>query len=48
MALPLSGDGDALTLLAISGGMPVDLFGEWNGFTLTPLSVQADGVLVGL
>jgi hypothetical protein len=47
-ALPLSGDGDALPLLAISGGTPVDVFGEWDGFTLTPLSVQADGVLVGL
>ncbi|HZQ76718.1 MAG TPA: SWIM zinc finger family protein [Acidimicrobiia bacterium] len=47
-ALPLSADGDALTLLAISGGRPVDLFGEWDGFALTPLSVMADGALVGL
>ncbi len=47
-ALPLSGDGDVLTLLAISGGAPVDVFGEWDGFVLTPLSVEADGALVGL
>jgi hypothetical protein len=47
-ALPLSGDGDALTLLAVSGGTPVDVFGEWDGFALTPLSVQSGGVLVGL
>jgi hypothetical protein len=47
-ALPLSGDGDALTLLSVSGGAPVGVFGEWDGFALTPLSVQADGVLVGL
>jgi hypothetical protein len=47
-ALPVSGDGDSLTLLAISGGAPVDVFGEWDGFAFTPLSVQSDGVLVGL
>jgi len=47
-ALPLSGDGDVLTLLAVSGGAPVDVFGEWDGFALTPLSVRSGGVLVGL
>jgi hypothetical protein len=47
-ALPLSGDSDLLSLLALSGGHPVDLFGEWDGFDLTPLSVHADGALVGL
>jgi len=47
-ALPLSGDGAVLTLLAISGGRPVDLFGEWDGSALAPLSVLADGALVGL
>jgi hypothetical protein len=47
-ALPLSADSDVLTLLALSGGEPVDVFGEWNGRALTPLSVHAEGVLVGL
>ena len=32
-------------LLALSGGHPLMLFGEWNGETLTPLSVWADGAL---
>ncbi len=30
-------------LRAVSGGHPVALFGEWNGETLTPLSVWAEG-----
>lgn len=47
-ALRLSGDSDVLSLLALSGGEPVDLFGEWNGRALTPLSVHAEGALVGL
>jgi len=47
-ALPLRGDGGVLTLLAVSGGAPVDVFGEWDGFALTPLSVRSGGVLVGL
>jgi hypothetical protein len=47
-ALPLSTDIDVLTLLALSGGEPVDVFGEWNGRALTPLSVHAEGALVGL
>ncbi len=29
-------------MLAISGGRPIDLFGEWNGETLLPLSVWND------
>ena len=40
--------GDVLSLLALSGGEPVDVFGEWDGFSLTPLSLQAEGTLVGL
>jgi hypothetical protein len=47
-ALPLSPQSDVLGLLALSGGHPVDLFGEWDGFALTPLSVHAEGSLVGL
>jgi len=47
-ALPLSETGDWLSLLALSGGGPVDLFAEWDGFSLNPLSVGADGVLVSL
>jgi hypothetical protein len=30
-------------LLAVSGGHPVDLFGEWDGRSLLPLSVWAEG-----
>jgi hypothetical protein len=30
-------------LLAVSGGHPVTLFGEWDGAALLPLSVWADG-----
>src|SRR5439155_27086462 len=47
-SLPLAPDGDALPLLALSGGHPVDLFAEWDGFSLTPLSVLTDGALVAL
>jgi hypothetical protein len=47
-ALPLSPEGPVLPLLAVSGGHPIDLFAEWDGFTLTPLSVLADGALVAL
>ena len=47
-ALPLSAQSDVLSLLALSGGEPVDVFGEWDGFSLTPLSLQAEGTLVGL
>jgi hypothetical protein len=31
------------TLLALSGGHPIDIFCEWNGSTLWPLSVYAEG-----
>ena len=39
--LPLAGN-DHWMLHAIGGGHPVTLFGEWNGCTLTPLSVWAN------
>ena len=41
MTLPLAGN-DHWTLYAVGGGRPVTLFGEWNGRTLTPLSIWAD------
>ena len=47
-SLPLSPDVDVLPLLALSGGHPVDLFAEWDGFALTPLSAAAEGTLVAL
>jgi SWIM zinc finger len=46
--LPLSAAGDHLSLLALSGGHPVDLFAEWDGFSLAPLSVATEGALVSL
>lgn len=40
-SLPLGGGERArLTLLAVSGGQPVTLFGEWNGAALTPLTLR--------
>jgi hypothetical protein len=33
-------------LLAVSGGRPVGLFGEWDGETLWPMSASADGEMV--
>ena len=45
-ALPLSEGRDWLSLLALSGGEPVDLFAEWDGFAFNPLSVRAEGALV--
>lgn len=41
-ALPLAGD-DHWRLLAISGGRPVDVAGEWDGETVRPLGALADG-----
>jgi hypothetical protein len=35
-------------LLALSGGAPLGLFGEWDGDSLLPLSAFADGRLVAL
>ena len=40
--LPLAA-GDHWRLLALSGGRPVDLAAEWDGETLAPLGVLADG-----
>jgi hypothetical protein len=32
-------------LVALSGGQPIDLFGEWDGFSLWPLTALAAGKL---
>jgi hypothetical protein len=40
--------GPAWELLALSGGSPVGLFGEWDGESLLPLSACAGGRLVAL
>ena len=42
-ALPLT-PGDYWLLLAISGGLPLDLAGEWDGRQLRPLGALSDGV----
>jgi hypothetical protein len=34
---------DGWTLLALSGGRPLAVFGEWDGEQLRPLGVAADG-----
>lgn len=44
--LPLRKGFDAWSLLALSGGHPVMLFGEWDGHTLFPLSLWADNRFV--
>ncbi|MCB9264361.1 MAG: SWIM zinc finger family protein [Lewinellaceae bacterium] len=42
--LPLSSEGMARwNLLAVSGGGPLSVFGEWNGKALGPLSALANG-----
>ena len=42
-ALPLRGSGH-WRLLAVSGGQPVDFAGEWDGETVLPLGMTAEGV----
>jgi len=42
-SLPLS-DAAHWTLLALSGGKPVDLVGEWDGIRLRPLGLSVDGL----
>ncbi len=41
-SLPLI-DFDAWKLLALSGGHPFELAGEWDGFKLRPLGIFLDG-----
>jgi hypothetical protein len=38
----------AWPLLAISGGAPITIFGEWDGRSLLPLSIVADGRYIAL
>jgi hypothetical protein len=40
--MPLA-KGDHWLLLALSGGLRVDCFGEWDGETLLPLGTLAGG-----
>jgi hypothetical protein len=40
--------GSGWHVLALSGGQPLDVFGEWDGFSLVPLSVISGGELVPL
>ena len=35
-------------LLAVSGGAPLDLLGEWNGYELFPLCAVVDGAFFEL
>jgi hypothetical protein len=46
-ALPLRGR-EHDVLLAVSGGHPLVLAGQWNGFELEPLVAYADGRAVAL
>ena len=44
MAIPLRADGEVeWRIAALSGGEPVDLFGEWDGRLFRPLTVVAAG-----
>jgi hypothetical protein len=45
--LPLAGS-DHWRLLALSGGNPVDVIGEWDGETLLPLGMIAEGIYTPL
>ncbi len=47
-ALPIDPAHDPWKLLAIGGGHPSDVFGEWNGRVLTPVSALADGRMIDL
>jgi hypothetical protein len=42
------GSCDRWRLLALSGGQPLDLFGEWDGEELRPLSARVEGRLYPL
>jgi hypothetical protein len=40
--------GEGWHLLALSGGGPIDVFGEWDGEVLQPLTIAARGMLYAL
>lgn len=46
-ALPLRGTSEDL-LLAVSGGHPITLTGEWDGYALRPMSAWVEGRLLSL
>ena len=46
--VPLAGGVPGWTLLALAGGRPIDVFGEWDGERLAPLSAWAEGRFVPL
>lgn len=47
-ALPMAPEVAAWPMLALTGGHPVDLFGEWAGERLYPCSIAVDGTLVSV
>jgi hypothetical protein len=47
-ALPLSTDTDVWQLLALSGGHPIPIFGEWSSNRFYPLTAAIDDHLVAL
>jgi hypothetical protein len=46
-SLPLRGTSEGL-LLAVSGGHPISLAGEWDGYALRPMSAWVEGRLLSL
>jgi hypothetical protein len=40
--------GDGWQLMALAGGSPIDVVGEWDGYQLRPLSVHVCNELVPL
>jgi hypothetical protein len=47
-ALPLYIQGDVWPLLALSGGHPISVFGEWDGYILTILSAWHQNEVISL
>jgi hypothetical protein len=46
--MPIDPARDPWKLLAVSGGQPCEMFGEWNGTALIPVSAFAEGRLIEL
>jgi hypothetical protein len=47
-ALPFLIQGDVWPLLALSGGYPIDVFGEWDGSVLSLLSAWHQHEVISL
>lgn len=47
-ALPINVQGDMWPLLALSGGHPISLFGEWDGYVLSALSAWTSNEAINL